>query len=70
MMDVLKLLSAVAVRSYDISVTYQAVLIGYESFKAYRASGVDLGCSDTYLCAKPVTETVSKSCRAIYQNAS
>ena len=36
MMNVLELLSAVAVRSYDVTVAYQAVLVRYKTFKAYK----------------------------------
>ena len=69
-MNMLELLCAVAVRSYDVSVTYQAVLVRYESFKAYRASCVDLGSSDAYLSSESVTEAVCKSRRAVNKNAS
>ena len=66
----LELLRTVAVRTYDVAVTYKSVLIRYETLKSDRTSCVDLGCCDTYFCAKAVTEAVSKSCRAVNENTS
>ena len=60
-MDMLKLLCAVAIRRDDIAVSYEPVLIRYESFKSYRSSGVDLRSRDSYLGSESVTETVSKT---------
>ena len=61
-MNVLELLCAVTVRSYDVAVAYKTVLVRYKSFKAYGTSCVDLGGSNAYFSAEAVTETVGKSC--------
>ena len=46
--------------SHDLSLTKQLIFISHQTFQTYRSSGMDLSCTDPYLCAESIAESIGK----------